>query len=71
MPEMTPACFRLTAKQVTGNQLLGGPARHVMLYGGSRSGKSFLILRAIVIRALAHKSRHAALRYRSTTSRRR
>lgn len=35
-----------------------------MLYGGSRSGKSFLIVRAMVIRALACKSRHAALRYR-------
>lgn len=35
-----------------------------MLYGGSRSGKTFLIMRAILIRALAHKSRHAVLRYR-------
>lgn len=35
-----------------------------MLYGGSRSGKTFLILRAILTRALAHKSRHAVLRYR-------
>lgn len=35
-----------------------------MLYGGARSGKTFLILRAIITRALAHTSRHAALRYR-------
>lgn len=35
-----------------------------MLYGGSRSGKTFLIVRAIVTRALAHKSRHVCLRYR-------
>src|SRR5215213_6676566 len=35
-----------------------------MLYGGSRSGKTFLIVRAIVTRALAHQSRHACLRYR-------
>lgn len=35
-----------------------------MLAGGSRSGKTTLIIRATVIRALAHKSRHAVLRYR-------
>jgi len=35
-----------------------------MLYGGSRSGKTFLILWAIVTRALAYQSRHAVLRYR-------
>jgi predicted phage terminase large subunit-like protein len=35
-----------------------------MLYGGSRSGKTFLIIRAQVTRRLAHKSRGAALRYR-------
>lgn len=36
-----------------------------MLFGGSRSGKTFLIIRAIVIRAMkAPKSRHAVLRFR-------
>jgi Phage terminase large subunit/Terminase RNaseH-like domain len=36
-----------------------------MLFGGSRSGKTFLICRAIVIRALkAPGSRHAAFRFR-------
>ncbi|TGV16705.1 DNA-packaging protein [Mesorhizobium sp. M8A.F.Ca.ET.173.01.1.1] len=35
-----------------------------MAYGGSRSGKTFGFVRAILIRALAHKSRHAMLRYR-------
>ena len=60
----TPGCFRLTADQVCANRLLGSPARHIMLYGGSRSGKTFLIVRAIVMRALAHRSRHACLRYR-------
>jgi predicted phage terminase large subunit-like protein len=35
-----------------------------MLYGGSRSGKTFLIMRAMALRALAHVSRHAVLRYR-------
>jgi len=36
-----------------------------MLYGGSRSGKTFLLVRNVVMRALkAPKSRHAVLRFR-------
>lgn len=36
-----------------------------MLFGGSRSGKTFLLVRAVVIRALkAAKSRHCILRFR-------
>lgn len=35
-----------------------------MLYGGSRSGKTFLTMRALMTRALAVESRHAVLRYR-------
>lgn len=54
----------LTPRQVEANKLLGSAATHVMLFGGSRSGKTFLILRALITRALAHKSRHAVLRYR-------
>lgn len=56
--------FELTNRQQQANSLLGSPATHTMLYGGSRSGKTFLIIRALVTRALAHKSRHAVLRYR-------
>lgn len=56
--------FKLTPKQVEGNRLLAA-AKFVMLRGGSRSGKSFLIVRAIVIRALkADNSHHAIFRYR-------
>lgn len=55
----------LTPKQEQANQLLGSAAQHVLLYGGSRSGKTFLITRAIVFRAIAaSKSRHAILRFR-------
>src|SRR6266567_537989 len=61
---MSSPVFKLTERQVAANRLLGSPAKHVMLYGGSRSGKTFLIVRAIVMRALAHVSRHAAMRYR-------
>lgn len=56
----------LTAKQTEGNTVLSSAiAIWVMLFGGSRSGKTYLIVRAIVMRALkAPKSRHAILRFR-------
>jgi hypothetical protein len=57
--------FRLTAKQEQANALLAGPATHIMLAGGSRSGKTLLLMRAIAIRALkAPGSRHGVLRFR-------
>lgn len=57
--------MQLTPKQVEANRLLGGPARHIMLFGGSRSGKTFLLTRAVVMRAIkAARSRHAILRFR-------
>lgn len=59
------SAFKLTAKQEEANALLASPARHVMLFGGSRSGKTFLLVRAIVVRALkASNSRHISLRFR-------
>lgn len=61
---MTQPSFRLTERQQQAWQYLGSPATHVLLYGGSRSGKTFLIIRAIITRALAYKSRHAVLRFR-------
>jgi phage terminase large subunit-like protein len=57
--------MKLTAKQEEANLLLGSPAEQILLFGGSRSGKTFLIVRAIVIRALAASySRHAIFRFR-------
>jgi phage terminase large subunit-like protein len=57
--------FSLTPKQVEANELLASPATHILLAGGSRSGKTLLFMRAIVIRALkAPGSRHAVLRFR-------
>lgn len=61
---MIAASFKLTPRQTEATQLLGSEATHCMLYGGSRSGKTFALVRALLIRALAHKSRHAILRYR-------
>lgn len=55
----------LTAKQHEAMLVLGSEAMHDLLEGGSRSGKTFLIIRAIVLRALAaYGSRHAILRFR-------
>lgn len=62
--ETTPN-FSLTAKQREANALLASSATHIMLYGGSRSGKTFLETRAIVTRGIkAPGSRHAMLRFR-------
>jgi phage terminase large subunit-like protein len=61
--------FKLTARQEIANQLLGGKAKHVLLRGGSRSGKTFLIVRAICLRAMKYKnSRHAMLRFRANAA---
>ena len=56
---------RLTPKQREANRLLASTARNIMLRGGSRSGKTFLLCRAIVQRAInAPGSRHAIFRFR-------
>lgn len=57
--------MNLTHKQEAARKILSGPAQHVMLFGGSRSGKTFLLVRQVVVRALkAPRSRHAILRFR-------
>ena len=62
---MSLADFNLTSKQLEAQELLNGPAQHVMLAGGSRSGKTVLIVRKILQRAFkAPGSRHAILRFR-------
>src|SRR3990167_871371 len=56
--------FRLSPKQTQAAAMLASDARHVLLFGGSRSGKTVLIMRLLVGRALAYKSRHLILRFR-------
>ncbi len=56
--------FKLTSKQHEANRMLGGDPLHSLLYGGSRSGKTFLAVRAKIIRRLKVPSRGACLRYR-------
>lgn len=57
--------FELTPAQDKAMDCLIGKAMHCALGGGSRSGKTFLLVRAVIIRALkAPESRHAIFRYR-------
>ena len=51
-----------TARQHEAVALLKGPATHALLYGGSRSGKTFIILYTLIVRAMKEKSRHLVLR---------
>lgn len=45
--------------------MLGGDQTHTLLYGGARSGKTFAIVRAIIIRAAkVPRSRHLMARFR-------
>lgn len=57
--------FKYTADQERALALLAGTARHTMLYGGSRSGKTFVLVTAMLMRAIrAPGSRHAIFRHR-------
>lgn len=55
--------FELTAKQREARTLVGGPQTHTLFYGGSRSGKTFLICYVNGVRAIrAPDSRHVITR---------
>lgn len=55
----------LTQRQEEAQAIIAGPATHCMGFGGSRSGKTFLYIRNIIMRALkAPESRHAVFRFR-------
>ena len=57
--------MKLTVRQEQAKEVLSGGATHCMLFGGSRSGKTFLLVRQVVLRALkAPGSRHAIFRFR-------
>lgn len=57
--------FHFTPKQLDALELASSHAKHVLLEGGSRSGKTFIHCRNIATRALkAPRSRHAILRFR-------
>jgi len=55
--------FKLTEKQKELRQFASGEAKNLLVYGGSRSGKTFFIVYALITRALmAPKSRHVVFR---------
>ena len=57
--------MELTEKQKQAQKIMASAAMHVMLFGGSRSGKTFLLVKAVVTRAIkSPDSRHAILRFR-------
>lgn len=57
--------MKLTDRQQQAQEVLASNATHLMLYGGSRSGKTFLLIRSVLIRAMkAPRSRHAVMRFR-------
>jgi len=62
--------FSLTPKQAEAQRIVAGPETHNLIYGGSRSGKTFLFCRGVGIRALkAPGSRHAIIRFRAADAR--
>jgi len=62
--------FVFSEKQLAANKVLAGPQRNTLLVGGSRSGKTTLIVRAILLRAYkAPASNHVIFRLRSNAAR--
>src|ERR1700676_722400 len=65
MADLPALNYRLTEKQAEAQALMGSTAQHILLRGGARSGKTFIICRAVIIRAIkAPGSTHAVLRLR-------
>lgn len=66
----TREAFKLTLAQQRALKVMTDPvARHTLLLGGARSGKTFLVERAITNRCLMYpRSRHLSLRLHRTTA---
>jgi hypothetical protein len=54
--------FVNTLKQDEAIDLLSASAREILLYGGARSGKTAILVKAMIIRACKTRSRHVILR---------
>jgi len=62
----TSVVFKPTVIQRKALALLKSGAKHILLFGGSRSGKTTVIVMAIIFRALMYAgSRHLICRYRA------
>src|SRR6185312_2293008 len=65
-----PRCLLTPKQRDINHRLLSAPKRHTLLYGGARSGKTVLFVRAIMMRAIhAPETRHAMLRLRANAAR--
>lgn len=65
-----PEAWRWNPKKREVNHALAGPQRHTALIGGSRSGKTALICRTVLTRALrVERSRHLMARLRANAAR--
>ena len=63
--QIVSKAFELTKRQIKAIKLFSSEAMFILLYGGSRSTKTFTIIRNIVNRAISVPgSRHAVLRFR-------
>ena len=56
--------FKKTKIQRQASKILSGIARFIMLFGGSRSGKTFILIYSVIVRASKVKSRHLVLRHK-------
>jgi len=66
----TTVLFKPTTIQRKALALLKSGAKHVLLFGGSRSGKTTVLVMAIIFRALMYAgSRHLICRYRAKDAR--
>jgi len=66
----TAVVFKPTTIQRKALALLKSGAKHILLYGGSRSGKTTVLVMAIIFRALMYAgSRHLICRYRAKDAR--
>ena len=66
----TTVLFKPTAIQKKALVLLKSGAKHILLFGGSRSGKTTVLVMAIIFRALMYEgSRHLICRYRAKDAR--
>jgi hypothetical protein len=53
--------FKKTQKQAEAVRLMGSDAKFILLYGGSRSGKSFIIIRQLILRCLKESGSRALI----------
>jgi hypothetical protein len=66
----TSTIFKPTKIQKQALFLVKGGAKHILLFGGSRSGKATVLVMAIIYRALRFAgSRHLICRYRAKDTR--